>query len=101
MNDQIILLSMVTASISFTISESFIFKSFREYLKLNFNLFGHLFSCGYCLGHWIAFILVLIFKPKIFEFYWIIDYFLTILLISWLSAFQWISLCFLMKLSDK
>ena len=101
MNEQILLLSIVTASIAFTISESYIFSGIREYIKLKNNVLGHLFSCGYCLSHWIALLLVLIYQPKLFDFYWIIDYFLTILVISWISAFQWILLCLLMTYSNK
>lgn len=92
---------MVTASISFTISESWLFKGVREYIKSKNEILGHLFSCGYCLGHWVAFVLVAIYQYKILNGFFIVDYFLTALIISWLSAFQWALLCLLMIYSNK
>lgn len=101
MNEKLILLSMVTASISFTISESYLFSSIREYIKDRNEILGHLFSCGYCLSHWVAFILVAIYQYKIFNGFFIIDYFLTALIISWISAFQWAALCLFMEKLNK
>jgi len=62
---------------------------------------GIFFSCGYCLGHWVAFALVAIYRPRLFEFWWLLDYFLTALVIAWLAAFQWIIMYWLMKLAGK
>ena len=93
----IIYLSIVTATISFTITEMKLFASLREWIKKRSGFFGDLFSCGYCLGHWIAFILVAIYRPRLFETWWLLDYFLTALVIVWIAAFQWIIMCWLMK----
>ncbi|MCP4214998.1 MAG: DUF1360 domain-containing protein, partial [bacterium] len=70
----LIYLSFVTASISFTITEMQIFKPFREWVKRKSPFLGDLFSCGYCFGHWVAFALVALYKPKLFEFWWLLDY---------------------------
>ena len=99
--ESVIYLSLVTASISFTISEAKIFLPLREWTKKKSTFFGNLLSCGYCFGHWVAFLLVAIYRPRLFEFWWLLDYFLTALLISWLSAFQWIMMCWLMDKSGK
>ena len=69
----LIYLSLVTASISFTITETKLFKSPREWLKKTSPFLGDLFSCGYCFGHWVAFGLVAVYKPKLFEFWWPLD----------------------------
>jgi hypothetical protein len=94
-------LSLATASISFTISETKLFKPFREWMKLKSRFAGELFSCGYCLGHWVAFAFVALYRPGIFKFWWPLDYFLTALVIAWLAAFQWIVLCLLMEKAGK
>ena len=94
---QIILLSMVTASVAFSLSETAVFASLRERMKAWNVWLGKLPSCGYCLGHWVAFGLVAIYRPRLFQAWWLLDYFLTALAIAWLAGFQWIVLCWLMK----
>ena len=62
---------------------------------------GEMFSCGYCFGHWAAFVLVAFYRPRLFEFWWLPDYFFTALVIAWFSAFQWIMMCLLMQKTGK
>ena len=98
----IVYLSFVTACISFSISETKLFEPLRNWLSAKSSLLCKLFNCGYCLGHWVAFLLVVIYQPRLFtSLLFPIDYFFTALVIAWLSAFQWIMLCYLMKLVDK
>jgi hypothetical protein len=85
----VILLSFVTASISFTVSETKLFKGFRDWIEGKNDFLFYLFNCGYCLGHWIAFGLVALFKPKLFNSWWLLDYFLTAIVIAWLGGLQW------------
>jgi hypothetical protein len=99
--ENILLLSMVNASIVFTISETKIFRPFREWIKQKSEFPGEMLSCGYCLGHWVAFILAAIYQPRLFHNWWLLDYFLTALLIAWLSAFQWVIMCWLMEKAGK
>lgn len=99
--EAVIYLSFVTASISFTVTETTFFKPLREWMKKRSNFLGKLLSCGYCLGHWIAFALVAVYKPKLFEFWWLLDYFLTALVIAWFSGLQWTLMCWLMDKAGK
>lgn len=99
--EQIIYLSFVTASLSFTVTETRLLLPVREWLKGKNPFLGELLSCGYCLGHWIAFALVAVYRPKLFESLWLLDYFFTALVISWLAAFQWAALCCLMDRPGK
>jgi hypothetical protein len=94
---EVIILSFVTASISFTVTDAKIFKPLREWFNRKNSLFGSVLSCGYCFGFWVAFVLVAIYRPKLFEFWWLLDYFLSALVIAWLSAFQWVIMCLLMQ----
>ncbi|MDR4498756.1 MAG: hypothetical protein MRK02_12680 [Candidatus Scalindua sp.] len=71
----VIYLSFVTASISFTLTETKIFKPMREWAKSKNALVEELVSCGYCFGHWVAFSFVAIYQPKLFEIWWVLDYF--------------------------
>ena len=99
--EPVLYLSMVTASISFTLAESRLFLPFREWLGNRSPTLGHLFTCGYCLGHWIAFALVGVYRPSLFEGWWLLAYFLTALVIAWLGALQWALLCVLTKIAGK
>lgn len=93
---EVIYLSLVTASISFTVTETKIFMPLREWVRTKNSCLGKLLSCGYCFAHWVAFSLVAIYRPKLVESWWLLDYFLTAIAVAWLSAFQWIILCWLM-----
>ena len=97
----VIYLSLVTASVSYTLSETKLFEPFRNWLTKRFNLLGKLFNCGYCLGFWIAFGLVAIYQPRLFSFWFLLHYFLTALVIAWLAGFQWILMCLLMNKAGK
>ena len=94
-------LSVITASVSFTITESKLFKPFRDWISLKNSFLGDLFNCGYCFGHWVALVLVIIYKPKLFDFWWLLDYFLTALVIAWCGAIQWILMCWLIDKASK
>lgn len=98
---QVILLSMVTACISFTVAEMKLFAPFRAWIKGKNFFFGELFLCGYCLGHWVAFILVAIYRPRLFQSWWLIDYFLTAVIVAWLAAVQWIIMSWLFGKTGK
>ena len=98
---EVIYLSFATALISFTLTETKLFLPVREWLKRKNSFLGELFSCSYCFGQWVAFALVAIYNPKLLEFWWLLDYFLTALVIAWLSAFQTIFLAWLMDKAGK
>jgi len=97
----VIYLSLACASVSFTVSETKLFLPLREWLNRKIPFLGKLFSCGYCFGHWVAFSLVAVYRPRLFDFWPPLDYFLTALVISWLAAFQWALLCLLCNKAGK
>jgi hypothetical protein len=96
MTAEVIWLSLVTASISFTVTETKLFKAPREWVQKKWR-WGEVFSCGYCFGHWVAFALVAIYRPRLFDVWWPLDYLLTALVIAWLSGIQWALMCLLMQ----
>lgn len=95
--ERIIYLSFITASISFTVTETKLFKSLWEWVKGRNALLGELITCGYCFGHWVAFVLVAVYRPRLFVSWWLLDYFLTAIVIAWFAAFQWALLCWVME----
>lgn len=97
----VLVLALVTASIAFTVTESKVLKPLREWAERLNEKFGELLSCGYCLGHWISFALVAIYRPRLFDFWMPLDYFLTALVIAWISAFLWILMCIMMEEAGK
>lgn len=95
--ERAVLLSLVTGSVAFTLSEAVLFKRLRE----RETWWGKVASCGYCLSHWVAFGLVAIYRPRLFDGWWLLDYVLTALAIAWLAGFQWAALCWLMDKAGK
>jgi hypothetical protein len=99
--EQVLYLSLVTATVSFTVTEMKLFAPVREWAKARNSGLGELLSCGYCFGHWVAFAVTAVYRPRLFVFWWPADYFLTALVIAWLSAFQWVAMCWLMEGAGK
>lgn len=83
-----ILLSMVVASISFFISHSQLLEKLRKWAWRKSNFFSDLIDCCYCLGHWVAVVVLVIFPVRLFGIAWPADYILTWLVISWLAGLQ-------------
>jgi uncharacterized membrane protein (DUF485 family) len=96
----IIWLSMASAACSFTVSEAIIFKPFRTWLQKKGDFLCRLFSCFYCLGFWVSFILEAIFQPNLFSIP-IIGHILTSFIIAWISGLQGVIMIILMKKADK
>lgn len=89
-HELVLLLSTICASTSYTITEAGIFTELRDFVKKTNRKLGELFSCGYCMGHWVSFFLVFMYRPRIVQSdFAILDYFLTSLFIAWMSGFQW------------
>ena len=97
----VIYLSLASACISFTVTETKLFKPLREWLLKKIPFLGNLFSCGYCFGHWVAFALVALYQPRLFNGFGFLDYFLTALVIAWFSGFQWLIMCWFMEKAGK
>ena len=96
-----LILSVITASVAFTLTETKLFKGFRQWLADKNNFLGKLFSCGYCLGHWVAFGLVAVYRPRLLVSWAPLDYLLTVLVIAWLGGLQWVVMCWLMQETGK
>jgi len=83
-----VLLSMVVTSISFFITHSQLLEKHRKKLWQRSEFFGMLIDCSYCLGHWIAVPLLIMFPMRLFDIFWPADYVMTWLVISWMAGVQ-------------
>jgi len=99
----VLLLSAITACLSYTLAESKFLLPFRARLSVLHRFLGHLACCGYCLGHWLAFLLVLLCNPPLPPLSTLppLHYVLGSLFTAWLAALQWNLLCCLMRLAQK
>jgi hypothetical protein len=48
-----------------TLTKAKVFSWLREAVSSRSQFFGELFSCPYCMSHWLAFIGVLVFRPAL------------------------------------
>jgi hypothetical protein len=94
---EILYLSIVVASISFTVADSKLCRPVRNWANKQNKFLGDMVSCGYCFGHWISFLLTAIYTPRLLHFWMPLDYFLTALIIAWLGAIQWAIFSFILE----
>ena len=100
----LLVLSSISAAISFLISESKAFEWLRKLprrFSYPFDIFvGKILSCGYCVGHWAAFGLTFLYGTPVAHYWYPLDLILTTLLVAWLSAIQWIVMVLLFKKAE-
>ena len=100
--ESILVLSALTAALSFLITESRIAEPLRNRTLRCAPWLAGVARCGYCAGHWIAFGLVGASRPtlaivKIAP----VDFLFAILLVAWLAGFQWAAFCWFLKMIRK
>lgn len=71
---RIILLAAAVSAVSVTITMASIFDVPRERLKAKSEFWGKLFSCPYCLSHWLAVVGIIFFRPVPIETGWWIGF---------------------------
>jgi len=81
-----ILLSVATGAISYFISKASILERPRDWLERHSKFMEYLLTCVYCLSHWIAAPLVIIYRVNLFSMWLPLDYFLTIMMVAWIAS---------------
>lgn len=71
---QLLMLSLAVAAIATTISLSTLFGPVRRWTVKRSRYFGTLISCPYCSSHWIAFVAVAWYHPRVFDGWWLANY---------------------------
>lgn len=81
-----VILILATGAVSYFLANAEIIERPREWLEGKSKFLRNLVRCAYCLGHWIATPLVLIYKVKIISLWPPLDYVLTIMVVAWVAA---------------
>jgi len=58
-------LALATASIALTITKAVIFEPMRDWIGDRSDFFGELFSCPYCMSHWVSFGFIAYYQPRL------------------------------------
>lgn len=66
---EFILLGLAGSAISMTLTKATISKPLREKVKEKSKFFGELFTCPYCMSHWVNAILLILSRPIILSFF--------------------------------
>ena len=93
----LVILSMVVASIAWTVTQEEIFSEWREMCKDKSNTCGNIlqrkffyvFTCEYCFSHWVTFLVLILTGFRLLIDDWR-GYILAFFLIPWLAN-QWMS----------
>ena len=94
----LIILSMIVASIAWTVTQEEIFREPREYCEKKSQScknilqrkFFYVFTCEYCFSHWVALLILLLTSFRILIDDWR-GYILAFFIIPWLAN-QWMSI---------
>ena len=66
---ELILLALAGSAISMALTKATISKKLRDKIKSKSEFFGELFSCPYCMSHWVNAILLVLSQPIILSFF--------------------------------
>lgn len=61
---QLLFLALATSAASMTVSKAKVFKGIRAWLRGAWPWLGELVSCPYCTSHWVAVVMVAIWRPR-------------------------------------
>jgi hypothetical protein len=62
---ELIVLALAGSAISMTLTKAVITKKFRDYIKSKSDFWGELFSCPYCMSHWVNAVVLVLSQPII------------------------------------
>lgn len=71
---QILFLALAVSAISTTISLSSLFAPLRRWCRRRSKWLARLVSCAYCSSHWVAFIAVAWYHPRVMGGWWLADW---------------------------
>ena len=71
-----IFIALAVSAVSTTIALSSLFNPIRKRAKVRLGWFGKLISCAYCNSHWLAFLAVAWFHPRVVDGWWLANYLL-------------------------
>ncbi|WCU83846.1 DUF1360 domain-containing protein [Pseudomonas aeruginosa] len=60
-----LVLAVAASSIAITITHTEVFAPLRAWMQNLGHMVGYLFQCFYCMSHWVVFLGILIYQPRI------------------------------------
>lgn len=60
-----LVLAVAASSIAITITHTEVFAPMRAWAQKLGHMIGYLFQCFYCMSHWVVFLGILIYRPRI------------------------------------
>ncbi len=86
-----VILAIAVAAVSMTIGRAKVSEGFRSWADNKSAWLGKLVNCPYCISHWIAFVAVAWYRPRVISssfiiFDWIVSLFLIVALASLASG---------------
>lgn len=82
----LLILALAVSAVSLTLSKSHFSDFLIPWARRRGDMFGQLMNCHYCLSHWIAGGLVLMYNPHLIEFFRPLDILVTIFAVVAVSA---------------
>lgn len=64
---QIVVMALAVGTVSMTITKANIFEWLRNWIETKNDFLADLFSCPYCMSHWIALGLMFLYRPLILD----------------------------------
>lgn len=83
---ELFLLSVTVAAMSWLLTQSELLEGFRRWIRKRWIPAGKLFSCYYCIAHWIALIFVGAFNVNIVKTFWPLSWLLAVLIVAWIAT---------------
>src|SRR5262245_25342203 len=73
-------LVLATSAISLTLAKSDMMQAWRDWMRSHGTWLGDLADCHYCISHWVALLLVGLYRPQIVVGIWGVDF-----IVSWFA----------------
>ncbi|EKE71619.1 hypothetical protein [Gallaecimonas xiamenensis] len=88
---QCLVVAVAASSISITITQTELFRPWREWTAKKSHMIGYLFKCFYCFSHWVVFAGIAIYRPVLVEsgalwVDWTVSAFFTLTLCAFVSG---------------
>lgn len=83
---EILILALATSAISVTVTKGAIFSGLRSWIINKSEWSGKLLSCPYCFSHWIAFALVMVYRPVLVTVWYPFDLIISVFVVVAVSA---------------
>lgn len=88
---QCLVVAVAASSIAITVTQTELFRPWREWTAAKNHMIGYLFKCFYCFSHWVVFAGIAIYRPVLVAsgalwVDWIVSAFFTLTLSAFVSG---------------